>query len=369
MRPRSKVPPPDVTESRIMDVADRLAHRETLAGRLSSLSDKDIRMLLHSSAQLRLGIGGAARKIEVAGCPVFVKTISLSNREVDAGPGDTRNLFNLPPWYHYGVGEGSTGFNAWREVAAHEMVSDWVASGECPSFPLLYHWRIMPDIPRCPPAEDDILRAVRFWGDSPEVEHRLRALSASATVVAVFIEHVPNVLTSWLHHQLATSSTGIAGWVTVVVDQLLGAAKHMRGQAVVHFDTHLDNVLTTGEALVVSDFGLLAAAGFQLDGDERLMLTTHADHDVAYCAAALTNAILGQVMNFPGARARNDWIRRCAHTGIAPGVPDPLAATIRRLAPTATLTNDFYWQLHDGNVQAPFPAAALATTLNEMEQA
>ena len=119
-------------------------------------------MLLHSSAQLRVGIGGAARKIEVAGCPVFVKTISLSNREVDAGPDDTRNLFNLPPWYHYGVGEGSTGFNAWREVAAHEMVSDWVASGECPSFPLLYHWRIMPDIPRCPPAEDDVLRAVRF---------------------------------------------------------------------------------------------------------------------------------------------------------------------------------------------------------------
>jgi hypothetical protein len=134
-----------------MDVADRLAHRETVAGRLSSLSDKDIRMLLHSSAQLRFGIGGAARKIEVAGCPVFVKTISLSNREVDAGPGDTRNLFNLPPWYHYGVGEGSTGFNAWREVAAHEMVSDWVASGECPSFPLLYHWRIMPDIPHARP--------------------------------------------------------------------------------------------------------------------------------------------------------------------------------------------------------------------------
>jgi hypothetical protein len=39
----------------------------------------------------------------VAGSPVFVKAIKLSQLEVDAGPDDTRNLFGLPPWYHYGV--------------------------------------------------------------------------------------------------------------------------------------------------------------------------------------------------------------------------------------------------------------------------
>lgn len=275
----------------------------------------------------------------------------------------------MPPWYHYGVGEGSTGFNAWREVAAHEMVSNWVASAVCSGFPLLYHWRIMPGIARHPLAEDDIARAVRFWRDSSEVEDRLRALSASTTEIAVFVEHVPNVLSTWIHHQLSAASGETADAVVGAVDQLLGVAQYLRGQAVVHFDTHLDNVLSTGEDVVVSDFGLLIAADFQLDTHERHMLATHTDHDVAYCAASLTNAIVARVMDLRDARARNDWIRLCAETGDAPGVTGPWVATLRRLAPTAALTNDFYWQLHDGNFEAPFPAAALAATINEMTHA
>lgn len=303
------------------------------------------------------------------GCPVFVKMVRLSDCEVDVGPGDTRNLFNLPPSYHYGVGAGSSGFNAWREVAAHEMVSDWVISGECSSFPVLYHWRIIPDIARDRPAEEDIHHAVRFWRDSPEIEDRLRALAASSTVVAVFIEYVPKLLSSWLRQRLSAASVDINDAGAGVVDQLLGAVKHMRRRGVVHFDTHLDNVLTTGKDLRVSDFGLLVAAGFQLDDDERRMLSTHTDHDVAYCAAAMTNALLGQVMEFSDVRARNDWIRSCARDGESPGVTGPMGAVIRRLAPMATLTNDFYWQLHDGNFQTPFPAAALATAINESELA
>jgi hypothetical protein len=99
----------------------------------------------------------------------------------------------------------------------------------------------------------------------------------------------------------------------------------------------------------------------------REMLASHSEHDVAYCVAALVNAILGGIMHFPGARARNDWIQRCAHTGEAPRVPDPLIPTIRRLAPTTAVINDFYWQLHAGRFHTPLPAAALATALIEGE--
>jgi hypothetical protein len=152
------------------------------------------------------------------------------------------------------------------------------------------------------------------------------------------------------------------------MDQLLGAATQMRARGVVHFDAHLDNVLTTGDQIVVSDFGLAAAAAFQLDDAERRFFTTHADHDVAYCATELTNAALRQVMDFSGARARNDWLRECSQTGAAVGVPSPLAQTIRRLAPTASLINDFYWHLHNGHFQTEFPSTALKTTLNALGQ-
>jgi hypothetical protein len=351
-----------------MGEPDRLAKRDAMAAKLSSLSDREVRSLLDAGTEPRVGIGGATQSIEVAGSPVFVKAIKLSNLEVDAGPGDTRNLFGLPPWYHYGVGAGSTGFNAWREVATHEMVSDWVIGDERGPFPLLYHWRIVPNVARRELGEAGILRALKFWADSAQVETRLRALSATTTVVAVFIEHVPLVLRGWLDRQLAFGREEMAGSAQRVLDQLLGAAKQMRAHGLVHFDAHLDNVLTTGQQLVVSDFGLAAAADFELDDAERQFLTAHADHDVAYCAAELTNAILRKVMAFPDARARNDWLQMCAQTGTADGVPDPFAETIRRLAPTTTLVNDFYWQLHDGQVQTQFPSEALATTLNAIGQ-
>jgi hypothetical protein len=351
-----------------MGEPDRLARCSAVAAKLSSLSDKGIRSLLDAGTQPRVGIGGTTHSIEVAGSPVFVKAIKLSTLEVDAGPGDTRNLFGLPPWYHYGVGEGSTGFNAWREVATHERVSDWVIRDNGGAFPLLYHRRIVPNVAPRELGEADISRALKFWAGSAEVEARLRALSASTTVVAVFTEHVPLVLRGWLDSQLASGRMGMVGAVQRVLDQLLAAATQMRAHGVVHFDAHLDNVLTTGHQLVVSDFGLAVAANFQLDDAERQFLTTHTDHDVAYCAAELTNAILRKVMDFRDARARNDWLQMCSQNGTPDGIPSPFAETIRRLAPTASLINDFYWHLHDGHFQTEFPSTALAATLNAIGQ-
>jgi len=346
----------------------RLARRDAVAAELSSLSDDEVRSLLDAGTQRRVGIGGATQSIVVAGSPVFVKAIKLSSLEVDAGPGDTRNLFGLPPWYHYGVGEGSTGFNAWREVATHEMVSDWAIGDERSPFPLLYHWRIVPDVARRELGEAELVRAVRFWANSAEVETRLRALSAATTVVVVFIEHVPLVLRGWLDSQFTSGGEGVPASVHRVLNQLLGAAKQMRAHGLVHFDAHLDNVLTTGHQVVVSDFGLAAAAHFELDDAEIRFLTAHVDHDVAYCAAELANAILRNVVDFPNVRAHNDWLRSCVQTGTADGVPAPFAETIRHLAPTAALVNDFYWKLHDGHVQTRFPAEAVAITLNTVGQ-
>ncbi len=156
-----------------------------------------------------------------------------------------------------GVGEGSAGFNAWREVATHEMVSDWIV-------------------------EDG------------------HGGGRSATAV---------VLRDWIDSRWDCGAMDVAVSAKGVVDQLLGVTQRMRACGLVHFDVHLDNILTTGQNLIVSDFGLAAAAHFQLDDAERRFLATHVDHDVAYCAAELANAILGKTMAFPHARARNAWLR------------------------------------------------------------
>ncbi|MBO0678820.1 hypothetical protein JRC04_15240 [Mycolicibacterium sp. S2-37] len=330
-----------------------------MATTLSSLSDEAVRDLLDAGTQPRTSIGGSTRTIEVSGMPVFVKAITLSDREVDAGPGDTRNLFDLPPWYHYGVGKGSTGFNAWREVALHEMASDWVLNGASPGFPLLYHWRLLPDVPSAL-REASIGPMLAFWAGSPQIEERLRALATARTAAVLFIEHLPWTLRHYLDRQSrSVSAQEQAASFERVLNHLLGAVAQMQAHGVVHFDAHLDNVVTTGRQLVVTDFGLAAAASFHLDSTEREFLTAHTDHDVAYCIASLTNSVL----KFPDARARNDWLRRCAQTGAADGLPKHLVEIVRRLAPAASAMNDFYWDLHDGRLEMQFPSAEIATTL------
>ena len=64
----------------------RYVRHDAVAATLSSLSDEAVRELLDAGTEPRTSIGGMTRTIEVAETPVFVKAITLTDREVDAGP-------------------------------------------------------------------------------------------------------------------------------------------------------------------------------------------------------------------------------------------------------------------------------------------
>ena len=54
----------------------------------------------------------------------------------------TKNLYDLPTYYQYGV--GSAGFGVFRELVANIKTTNWVLQGAIANFPLLYHARIIP---------------------------------------------------------------------------------------------------------------------------------------------------------------------------------------------------------------------------------
>lgn len=344
---------------------DGLSAHTTVAAALVSMSTAELISIIRRADDGRVSIGGATQSIRVAGTPVLVKLVRLTDRELRAGPECTANLFDLPTWYQYGVGPGSTGFNAWREVAAHQIVSGSVLDGACANFPLLYHWRVLPGLSPGATATtaSEVDDAVRFWGDSPAVEARLRALNESNTVIALFLEYVPYALRDWLSEQITAGSVRAETAVTLVDQQLLGAVRHMRSAGMSHFDAHFDNVLTDGHRLYLSDFGLASAQRFQLDTSERSFLRLTADHDLAYCAAALVNTIATTSLQFTDPKERNDYVRRSADTGSATGLNGLLADIVVRYAPVATAINDFYWKLHGGNSDAAYPADLIATAL------
>ncbi len=84
---------------------------------------------------------GMTCSLRIEGHLSFVKLIPVTELEL-ANLGSTRNLYDLPTVYNYGV--GSAGFGAAREVAAHLKTTQWVLDGKIENFPLLYHHRVLP---------------------------------------------------------------------------------------------------------------------------------------------------------------------------------------------------------------------------------
>ncbi|WP_439379248.1 hypothetical protein [Amycolatopsis lexingtonensis] len=301
----------------------RLARHEKIAAALAAAPGD----VLAAARPLGTGIGGSTWLLRVEGEPVFVKRVALTDVE-RRHEGSTADLYGLPPWYHYGV--GSAGFSAWRELEAHLLTSEWPRSGQCAHFPLLHHWRILPGLPR-PHTELD--RDVAFWHYDPGVRRRLEALDSATTDLVLFLEHLPH---------------GLAGWLDEHPDGIALAGRDFRtisgflaGQGVQHFDAHFANILTDGERLYLTDFGLAAFPGFALSGAEAEFLAQHHSHDRAYLLTRLVNRI---VRSHPGDRDRDEFVER--HT--------PLAAVV----------NEFYVSLHGTSRKTPYPAEEIAQQLD-----
>ena len=170
-----------------------------LSAFLSSQNDVELARLVDTVQISSVGVGGAAGVIRVYdnrlnGVPVFTKRIPLSVREI-AEVGSTSNHFDLPTFCQYGIGGPS--FNAWRELAANIVVTDAVLAGETQSFPMLYHWRILPG--RSPvAAEHADIDSVHTAGASREVRTRLEALAAAPCSLVLFCEYIEHPISNWL---------------------------------------------------------------------------------------------------------------------------------------------------------------------------
>jgi hypothetical protein len=351
----------------VSDGVDRRVRHAMLSRSLMSLTDHEVVSAFDGAERLGVGIGGATMAIRVADTPVFVKLVALTDLERAASGRSTANLFDLPTWYHYGV--GSAGFGAWREVLSHEIATEWVLDGTAPNFPLLYHWRVV-SLPAGAVADEDareIERAVAFWDGSIAVRGRLQALAGSSAAVALFLEHVPFTLQDWFSRQLAAGENAAVSACALIEDQLMHAIQCMTANGVTHFDAHFSNVLTDGERLYVSDFGLAASTHYEVTTTERRFLERTAHHDLAYAATHLVNAVVSGLATSHAPAARNAYIRRCARGGATPDVPERLGDVLRRYAPVAVVMNDFYWRLHGGRPTTTYPARAILTALQRAD--
>lgn len=282
-------------------------------------------------------LGGRSATIEVEGVKVFVKMIALADIE-QAAEGSTANLFGLPLFYQYGV--GSAGFGAWRELAACAKAGAWALSGECPFFPLLYHWRVAPDTPRpslAPEQQAWIDQSPAYWDHSDAVRARLEAIAAASASIVLFLEHIPAPLGAWLASRPVDEA--LEAVILRLDDQLRDAAAFMNARGMLHFDLHSHNVLTDGEQVYVADFGLAISSDFDLSPAERAFFEAHRLYDRSYLD-----------WSFHG------WLPPETDRG---ALPPALRARLDRATPVGLIMAAFFKTLREESKSTPYPAAAL----------
>ncbi|MFJ2817686.1 protein kinase family protein [Streptomyces sp. NPDC087294] len=338
------------------------AHAEASTA-LSLYSDQELRELLSTATPLGSGIGGRSARLEVSGVPVFVKRVPLTARELlPEHARSTANLYGLPLICQYGV--GGPGFGAWRELAAHVMTTNWVLAGGHQGFPLLYHWRVLPDpVPDLPAELADVERAVAYWDGHVAVRGRIEGLRESPASLVLFLEYFPLTLHEWLGQQVRAGDAAIERACQLVERELELGTSFMNARGLLHFDAHFRNVLTDGRRLYFTDFGLALADGFRLSPAESDFFATHRQYDRAYTRSYLVNWLFSGLYDV-GRAERFALIRACADGARPPAGPPPGAVeTLIRLAPIAATFTDFYIAVQDEDRRTPYPAETIRRQL------
>jgi hypothetical protein len=348
----------------------RLVRYSDVSTALALLNDHRLGGLVDAAQAIGSGMGGTSALLDIAGAPVFVKRIPLT--DVERRPQNvmsTANVFGLPTFCQYGVvAYGASGFGGWRELVANTMTTNWVLAQQTEAFPVMYHWRVLPGAASLADELAEIDRVVAYWDGSVALRRRLDALAQASASVVLFLEYVPQSLDAWLSGQLASGADAVTAACAMVQRCLRADIAFMNANGLLHFDAHFRNILTDGNRLYFADLGLATSPRFDLSTEERDFLARNASHDAGYAARELLNWIVAHVVGIAdpptgGPVERYDYIRRCAAGAQPTGAPVPIAELISRYAPVAAIMNDFYWNIFGVSRATPYPAQEITRAL------
>lgn len=339
------------------DLELRLSSYKELSMTLKTLKDADLVELIDQSEALHAGTGGSSVKLELNGTPIFVKLVPLN--EVESQCQSTKNWFNLPIFYQYGV--GSAGFNIWREVRGHETSTEWVLSRRKINFPMLYHWRILKRSKPIPPLDQEkLIKKVRYWENTSSIGERLKSNHFSSVNVVLFLEYIPENLNDWLGRQSNIGTKNLDEAIKLVERDLIPTVQFMNDQDMLHFDLHFWNILTDGKCLYFSDFGLANRGAFDHSDEERAFFHNHLNYDRCYAVTHLTYWLISHL--FGENQAKN--ILSIYASGKTPeSMPEAMTpyqdSVIRRYAPLTEIMDKFVQALIHETKRTSYPKEEL----------
>jgi serine/threonine protein kinase len=256
-------------------LADRKKRYFQLNSQISQLDNAQL-LALFNDHEPRMG-WGINHTIQMGESAVFVKRVPITDVEYH-NLLSTKNLYDLPTYYNYGI--GSAGFNVFRELMAHLKTTHWVLDGAIDTFPLMYHYRVMPfsgwrvDVDMA-----QHQKYVEYWGDNANIGNYVLGRTKANYELVLFLEYVPYVLATWLQNHHGQCQQPLA--------DLFRTVDFLREQGVVHFDAHFNNVLTDGDRTYLTDFGLVLDRSFSLTKQEEDFFTEHVFYDYGVIMSSL----------------------------------------------------------------------------------
>lgn len=262
----------------------RLERHQAIAAALDAVEDEELTAWIDASEPLRCD-GYALLTLPGDGTPVFVKLLSLTDLELKPHHWpSTANCFGLPPSYGYRI--GVSGFGVRRELEAHAIANGWILTGKRTQFVLMHSHRLVP-IAR------PVFHAPRWpkpWGEDVAVAARHAAIEASSHCVAVFLEPFRYNLLQWLRDRRA-DTPGSHDDVRRLEPQLLELAEFINKRGLRHMDAHFENIVSNGEEIYLTDFGLAISDTFELSTSEHAFFERHRNFDGATMLTSLVHAI------------------------------------------------------------------------------
>jgi hypothetical protein len=251
-----------------------------LSSHLAQIDNAQLRARFDDS-ELSTG-WGRNHTLDIGRTKVFVKRVPVTDLEYE-NMFSTRNLYDLPTYYNYGV--GSAGLGVFRELVTHIKTTNWVLAGAIATFPLTYHYRIIPFTGTRAAVDMERHKGyVEYWGNSASVgKYMLDRANASHELV-LFLEHMPYTLQPWLLEH--------PDRLPRCLNDLRMTIDFLRRHGIIHFDAHLYNVLTDGEQVYLTDFGLVLDKSFALTKEEQRFFQQHTYYDYGEVLACLDFLVL-----------------------------------------------------------------------------
>lgn len=258
-----------------------------LSSQLAQLDNSQLQALLSNS-----DFSSACEQkctISLGQFQIFVKRIPITNTEYK-NLFSTQNLYGLPTYFNYGI--GSAGLGAFRELITHFKTTHWVLEEEISSFPLLFHYRILPLSKQSKQVDlEKIKHFVEYWGNCRNIEAYMLDRAEATQQIVLFLEYVPYTLSNWLQENLSEFQNPM--------DSLCKTITFLREKGIIHFDAHFENVLTDGEQTYLTDFGLVLDQSFALSVEEYAFFKQNTVYDYGEILLNLGHLILSSYNSCP----------------------------------------------------------------------